>query len=669
MSQNQKSCFRSLYYRVLILVLWFSHTTTATEVDLDTTVEGGDTRSCGSLLAASSSSDIANGATSADSDQYRSRLRKCLKSAFAAFPRKTREYSLFARCGYCSGGLYDWMTCVSWRGLDTPTRLGAVDEDAAQIGREPGPEEDPDAADAGLSPPGANWAHAFSETERKKLLVAGGTAFGGTNDAQLARGLIRFLYPNADWGLEDKAMAGCLRLCCGGAWERSFEVVVSEAPSSLPGASSLDPWKLMHPLTSAAPAAAEESVFRFSGPGPDSHPCRLDSAGRGICVHENLCLRLGADESSSPPHLFILEQSSPPRPPALAPARPLFGYPRFSYGTTTSIDLWSRLFSFDFPPGFTWPSLTDESLVEQSSGGAATTWLSTVYGVSLLRDTDTTTPYTSVLSGDRVAGAGETKQPLLVLGFPDFGVTLWHFVQYTFGIVGALVQRGSISRYSSLLISDPAGWLVGATAVSNWCRRVFEILVGETLGSESGISQKRIWYFSRVGAELAAARAAPRQEDLLRRKNEEQVLLEQGEQTTQQAKDRLLDVFLDAATIGARSNLNSRAERSADDRSPQCFPKAVFVGWSPYGASGGRELGRFREHVLRLYPQIRFRKKHVLFLSRNAGKHLRTNIGRGLLNEPELLAEMRKWVATGTTEDGTVRRKFISAFDTWSGGQ
>ncbi|CAD7926449.1 unnamed protein product [Amoebophrya sp. A25] len=429
-------------------------------------------------------------------------------------------------------------------------------------------------------------------------------------------------------------MRPCALLCCGVG---SHYVPANEEER-----------RMLSPTGVVSDAGMVEDVARRTTSSPDRSSaftattiaspqrCQVDGEGRHTCLHPNVCLvpgrelffmmdglamttartttaldeqKVSSSSSKSGGAELVVDPSGSRKTEAepsetlstSLESEPLFGCPSFSYGQPSALHLWHQMFPFDFPCGFTWPNSWRE--------------YSRSYGLRI--------PEKITADGNHIrAFRGKS----LIVGLPDTGEppTIWHFIQHLFGIVGAKALY-KVSKWTSVLVSDPAGWLSRPhSQLCRYFRRLFELMVGQRLATD-------LPHFRYIGpsAQLSEHTVAGVG---LRLRTEEEEQDQMNHVTPHSTTD-------DSANTKNAGHDNSAETMSRDDEllrmfqhgnsgkttskaliaqgKTNCFEEAVYTGWTPTGVSGTREMHFFRDHMKRLYPHIKQRRYHVLYLSRN----------------------------------------------------
>eukprot|EP00392_Amoebophrya_sp_AT5.2_P001265 g1267.t1 len=579
----------------------------------------------------------------------------CILDSFRLHPEKVRSYARFFKCGHCSAE-FDYGNCVvtrddqeteyaglSGRSLNWINGLTAADEKdiAVKLKFDEGDlteHQDANVVDHGDSSAVqlvsvsqlASKSSAVSVMGLEKIGEGGfdapeGAAPAGSGpettsedstdvaeENAFARKLVSgFLYQAGEKG---GPMRPCAMLCCGG-----------------------DKWLFSR--------TEEKEVLRRLRAAEDASPCHVDAEGRHTCLHENLCLAPGRE------HFFVFGHDARPGTSrgdknyrkhdeqqvgsSTSSNEPLMGCPPFTYGQSAALELWHRVFNFDFPCGFVWPGKFRE--------------FTDVYGVRLGSSS------LPARKNTPAAGAARHEHDLmpgstLIVGLPDsVPPTIWHFVQHCFGIVGAKVLY-RVDRWAAVVVSDPGGWLNHPTSqISRYFRRVFELLVGQRLqilnDEVPGVSFRYLGLSKHADHSTEADGPGGRDYQVVETESDDREVLEVGHHThtprtgmknavAQQVEENGPSVRSWSARDDELQNM-FRATAILPG-SLHCYERAVFSGWTATGVSGVREMTYFREHVRRLYPGVRQRRFHVLYLSRN----------------PEMVARVRaQYYGTGGSSD------------------
>jgi hypothetical protein len=164
--------------------------------------------------------------------------------------------------------------------------------------------------------------------------------------------------------------------------------------------------------------------------------CRVDGIGREFCQTSVCLLPAGG---------FVM-----PGPDG----QPLTAWPRFTDGliydprTQTQLE---TLLTFDFPRGFEWSPLIEES---------------TILGFRLSE------PIFNEIS--RSVSHASRLSDVIIIGWPGTAnENIFHFLQYAFGLLVAQL-RYQVTQWSGVILSDPGNWL----SLSDWHKNMFELLLG-----------------------------------------------------------------------------------------------------------------------------------------------------------------------------------------------
>ncbi|CAD7942712.1 unnamed protein product [Amoebophrya sp. A120] len=599
---------------------------------------------------------------------------QCVLESFSRFPDKVRSYARFFRCGGCNVE-FDYGNCIvarddqvtefaglssrslNWRQVSSRdeaeirAKLDLPAEAGEQMGGEH-PKHLPNERPGAATSSGGSVTTISQDDTLSNLFDSAAAELLELDAPILARDqaedkrtakfahdvVSRFLYQAAE---EGGAMQACAYLCCGGdQWLFDRE---KKPPSHV-----------LH-----RPARAEERGFSLSG----QEPCHVDAESRHTCLHRNVCLVPDRNYFLLPDAVFAFgtEAEAGDRAPRRDDANhfdaivdePLMGCPGFTYGQPPALELWHSLYSFDFPCGFQWPgTLRDfadvygmrirgslfpprSELVRSHGGDEKRRKHETLASPSSSTPTST---------ADLHEAANVIQGFSLIVGLPNtVPPTIWHFVQHCFGLVGAKVLY-RVQRWESVLVSDPGGWLNHPTSqISRFFRRVFELLVGQRLGSAielpGGLKYLGNDHYSEnaVGVPTAEEDGEMAKEHT---SNEEAPVgapsptpsenfshssgiaitpREDRQQELATAADRDAELTSVFKISAAKITGGGGDEATRDAAALRCHEKAVFSGWTATGVSGTREMTYFREHVRRLYPNIQQRRSHVLYLSRNPG--------------------------------------------------